>query len=77
MMRIKVTDIDWCVEEEDVYEMFDCEPTDEQVEEKILEIKNALPKEAVVEVDDLDEIADALSDEFGWLVNDFEYKPAA
>lgn len=32
-----------------------------------------LPREVVVECEDDDDIADALSDRYGWLVSDFQF----
>ncbi len=77
--KVRVKGIDYDVEEQDVIDEFDVfeDPTDEEIEAKINEIKSKLPQ--VIEVDvecDPDEledyIADAISDETGWLINSFD-----
>ena len=73
-MKLKITNINWCVEEEDVIDLFEDEPTQKEINDEIKKIKKSLPKTATVEVDDEEEIADALSDEYGWLVESFDYK---
>lgn len=50
-MIYKITDIDWCVDNEE-------------------DLDN-LPTETTIEANDEDCIADALSDEYGFLVNSF------
>lgn len=74
-MKVAVSKIKWCIEQEDVEEtvIFNHEPTQEDIEREIEVIKESLPTEVVMEVDDEDEIADKLSDEYGWLVESFEY----
>ena len=76
--QIKVTSVDYCVEDEDVIDYVSEDPTDEEIENKIAEIKATLPQELDLEItcelEDLeDEIADAISDETGWLNNSFTY----
>jgi len=81
-MKIKAYDIDWCVEEEDLMDEISPEdfPNEElyykEVMKRSAEIKNELPDEVVVEVDDEDEelIANAISDKVGWLMYSYEYK---
>lgn len=76
-MIIKVKDVQYCVEEEDaelLIEDFDTEDEYyEAVKKKIKEIKDCLPDRLAVEVDenDLYAIADAISEETGWLVESF------
>ena len=73
--KIRVKGIDYCVEEEDVIDELDAfkEPTDEEIEAKINEIKSKLPQVIEVEVDgleeDLDELVpDAVSEKTNWLI---------
>lgn len=74
-MKVAVSKIKWCIEQEDVEEtvIFNHEPTQEDIEREIEVIKESLPTEVVMEVEDEDEIADKLTDEYGWLVESFEY----
>ena len=82
---VKVTNIDYCIEEEDVCDEIaddvsieeDSEEYYEAIQNKIKEIKADLPQTftftfecAEDELDDL--IAEEISDETGWLVNSFE-----
>ena len=72
---IKVTSIDYCVTEEDV---IDYVSDDEDIDDKIKEIKSELPQVMYLtitcESEDLeDEIAEAISAETGWLNNSFTY----
>lgn len=60
MAKYKVTDIDW-----DLSSDFDEEDS------LMLDAFDNLPQECVVEADDEDDIADALSDEWGFCVNCF------
>ena len=72
---IKVTSIDYCVTEEDA---IDYVSDDEDIDDKIKEIKSELPQVMYLtitcESEDLeDEIAEAISAETGWLNNSFTY----
>jgi len=74
---VKVVSIDYAIESYDVDE-FDT-MSDEEVEAEIARVKSSLPQELELEIecepDDLDDyVADAISDETGWLVNDCEYE---
>lgn len=73
-MKFQVKDIDWCIEREDVEEnlesLFPYVNTPD-IDEYINELKSTLPTEVEVEVDDEEDIADYLSDRYGWLVNSF------
>ena len=84
--QIKVTSVDYCVEAEDVCQEFDNDPTLEEDSEeyydainaKIAKIKASLPQTMDLEIccdpEDLeDQIADAISEETGWLNNSFTY----
>jgi hypothetical protein len=76
--QIKVTSVDYCVEDEDVIDYVSEDPTDEEIENKIAEIKATLPQELELEIEceeeDLDDIiADTISEETGWLNNSFTY----
>jgi hypothetical protein len=77
--QIKTTSIDYCVEAEDLWFLDDVEDlTDEDFDREIERIKNELPQEVELEItcepEDLeDEIADAIAEEIGWLVNNFGY----
>ena len=81
---IRITDIDWCVEDEDVIaEVYGWEDVDEiddaAIEEKIEEIRAELPTEEFIPANKqnlgavLDDASDWLSDKYGWLVNSFNY----
>ena len=61
MEKYKVTEIEWCVEDDDLLE------TGVTVEE----IKNTLPTKTTVVVEDESEIADLLSDKYGFLVESY------
>ena len=75
--KVKVNSVDYYVTEEDViYYVSD----NENVADKIKEIKSDLPQEVVLVVTcDCtteyveDEIAEAISEETGWLINSFTY----
>lgn len=94
-MKVKVKNINWCVEPEDIEQRVDALVTEAydtmteqgaEAAEKginglvaqlgeetiIAEIKKSLPKEVELDVEDEDEIADTLSDIYGWLVNSYE-----
>ena len=75
--KVKVNSVDYCVTEEDV---IDYVSDDENIADKIKEIKSDLPQELVLVVTcDCapeyveDEIAEAISEETGWLINSFTY----
>jgi hypothetical protein len=76
--QIKVTSVDYCVEDEDVIDYVSEDPTDEEIDNKIAEIKATLPQELDLEIEcepeDLEDIlADTISEETGWLNNSFTY----
>ena len=73
--KVKVNSVDYCVTEEDV---IDYVSDDEDIDDKIKEIKSELPQvmylTTTCEPEDLeDEIAEAISAETGWLNNSFTY----
>ena len=78
---VKVTSVDYCVEEEDV-EMNGIDIDGmlyEDIEKEIDKIKDSLPQELELEVEcdreDLDDmVCDAITEETGWLINSFDYK---
>lgn len=73
-MKFQVKDIDWCIEREDVEENLESlSPyvNTPDIDEYINNLKSTLPAEVEVEVDDEEDIADYLSDRYGWLVNSF------
>lgn len=80
---VKCTEIDWCVEIEDVYDTD--EMTGEEIDAAIEEIEADLPTEKYYPLpqttNDLEVVkefvnglADKLSDDYGWLINAFNYK---
>jgi hypothetical protein len=75
---IKIMDIDWCVEDEDVWNEFDNQ-TDDEIKAEIEEIKAGLPTEEFIPTNKqnlaatLGDAADLLSDKYGWLVTSFNY----
>jgi len=74
---VKVVSVDYAIESYDVDELD--EMSDEEVEAEIARVKASLPQELELEIecapDDLDDyVADAISDETGWLINDCEYE---
>jgi len=74
---VKVVSIDYAIDSYDVDELD--EMSDEEVEAEIARVKASLPQELELEIecepDDLDDyVADAISDETGWLINDCEYE---
>lgn len=78
LYKLLATNIDYCVEEEDVIDLVDSDDEIE-IENKINEIKSSLPQaleiECECESDELDdEIADAISNKTGWLINSFDYE---
>ena len=85
---IRITNIDWCVEEEDVMDCYEWwsridEVGDEEMNAAIEKIKSELPTEDFIPIlpqDDqsiiefkIADIADWLSDKYGWLVNSYAY----
>ena len=75
--KVKVNSVDYYVTEEDI---IDYVSDDENIADKIKEIKSDLPQELVLVITcDCepeyvgDEIADAISEETGWLINSFTY----
>jgi len=85
--KIKVTSVDYCVEKEDVCEKIcedvtieeDSEEFYDAIHEEIERVKTSLPQELELEIEcepeDLeDQIADAISEETGWLNNSFTYE---
>lgn len=74
---VKVVSVDYAVESYDVDE-FDT-MSDEEIEAEIARVKASLPQELELEIecepDDLnDYVADAITDETGWCINDCEYE---
>ena len=85
-IKVKVTDVDWDVEEQDLIDSMKGDPNDpSQVKMEIdtvkLNLNKRLESDPYVEVeycpgDDLDElVGDAISEKFGWLVNGFNFEP--
>ena len=77
--KVKVNSVDYYVTEEDVID-YVSDDEDEDIDDKIKEVKSDLPQELVLVVTcDCapeyveDEIADAISEETGWLINSFTY----
>ena len=75
--KVKVNSVDYCVTEEDV---IDYVSDDEDIDDKIKEIKSGLPQELVLVITSNcapeyveDEIADTISEKTGWLINSFTY----
>lgn len=83
-VTVKVTNIVYCVEDEDVdIDPDDYETTEDYlaaIDEVIGEAMNELPKEMTIKLSANsagsleDDIADAISDETGWLVEGFAYE---
>ena len=87
-VKVKAYDIDYCVEEEDVCEDVINDPSIEEdseeyynaINKRIQEVKDSLPKELEFTLNynhtifDLEEdIVNAISNETGWLVNDYAW----
>ena len=77
--KVKVNSVDYYVTEEDVID-YVSDDEDEDIDDKIKEIKSDLPQELVLVITCNcapeyveDEIADAISEETGWLTNSFTY----
>lgn len=94
-MKVKVKNIDWCIEPEDIEQRVDsavsgayenmteqeAAAAESEIREVLTmlgdeaivdEVKKSLPKEVELDVESEDEIADTLSDTYGWLVNSYE-----
>lgn len=84
--KVKLYDIDYCVEDEDVCSKFDNDVTIEEdseeyyeaIHNEIIKIKKELPKEVIVDVEceeeDLETVAcDMVSEKTGWLINGFKF----
>lgn len=84
--KVRAYDINYCVEDEDVCQEFDNDPSIEEdseeyydaINERIAQIKSELPQDMVFSItcpgrELEDEIADAISNETGWLVEGFSY----
>ena len=74
---IKVTGVDYCISEEDFWDIDD----PEEVDAAIRKTRNELPQHLTLEIECIDDkgaledmIADAISEETGWLTNGFEYR---
>jgi len=85
--KIKVTSVDYCIEEEDVCWQFDNqadleEDSDEYydaIHQEIKRIKESLPQTMLLEIgcdktDLEDMVVDAISNETGWLINGCTYE---
>jgi len=79
--EVKVHDIDYCIEEEDLIDNdFDVdEMSEDEIEAAIQKIVATLPKELVLTVecteDALEDVlVDTISEETGWLINNFQYE---
>ena len=78
-MKIKATNIQYDIGFEDVADMLDvdtefilrCEEIEDKVSEKVEAIEATLPSELVVDVESVEDVADAISDETGFLVKSF------
>ena len=73
---IKVTGVDYYISEEDFWDIDD----PEEVDAAIRKTRNELPQRLTLEIECIDDkgaledmIADAISEETGWLTNSFEY----
>ena len=74
---IKVTGVDYYISEEDFWDIDD----PEEVDAAIRKVRNELPQHLTLEIECIDNkgaledaIADAISEETGWLNNSFEYE---
>ena len=73
--KVETTQIDYCVEDEDVCDYVN----EDQIDAEIERIKSSLPQRLELEIEcepeDLDDmVCDAIGEETGWLVNSFDYK---
>lgn len=73
---VKVTGVDYYISEEDFWDIDD----PEEVDAAIRKTRNELPQHLTLEIECIDDkgaledmIADAISEETGWLTNSFEY----
>ena len=78
LFKIKVTKIDYCVEDEDVCDLID-DDSEEAINKKIEEIKSELPQTMKFEIDcdkeDLDDlVCDYITEKNGWLIEGFDYE---
>lgn len=84
--KVRAYDISYCVEDEDVCQEFDNDTELEEdseeyydaINERIEQIKSELPQDMVFNItcpakELEDEIANAISEETGWLVEGFSY----
>lgn len=85
--KVKVTSVDYCIEEEDVCWQFDNDPSIEEdseeyydaIHKEIERIEASLPQTLELEVgcdpeDIEDMVVDAISQETGWLINNCTYE---
>jgi hypothetical protein len=77
--KIKVTAVDYCVEDEDVIDYVEDDEDEDEINDKIREIKDSLPQRLDLEIEcepeDLDDmVCDAVSEETGWLNNSVTYE---
>lgn len=86
--KVKTTDIDYCVKAEDLYEAFeeqhpevevDSDEYFDAIDAEIIRLRKELPQDLVLEIkceeEDLDdEVCEAVSEETGWLVNYVGYE---
>jgi len=76
--NVTAKNIDWDVEEQDVIEGMEGEPTDKRIRDEILRVKRSLPKTLTVEVEAdnrneaIDAAVDQMSEDIGWLINGAE-----
>lgn len=76
--NVTAKNIDWDVEEQDVIEDMEGEPTDKQIRDEILRVKRRLPKTLTVEVEAdnrgnaIDAAVEQMSVDTGWLINGAE-----
>jgi hypothetical protein len=81
---IKCTEIEWCVEAEDVIDTEGM--TEEEIDKAVEDIEAELPEEVYVPLDEAtsdlvvvsdfieEKLTDTLSDKYGWLVVGYNYK---
>ena len=74
-MKFIVWHIDWDINDEDLMDNFGSTTDDNGLPYTAKDLGlPAWDAEEIVECDSEDDIADTISDEYGWLVNGFEYK---
>lgn len=84
--KVRVYDIDYCVEEQDVCQEIDNDPEIEEdseeyyeaIDKRIDQIKSELPQELIFTIEcdkqDLeDQISEAIGNQTGWLVYGYNY----